>query len=268
MSPKILVVGCGITGAAVNRYITSMFPSLKPSYTFWEKGSSLGGRMYTNYQSSSSDALFKKAKELDYITPHCDMGAQYLTRSSVDAEALIYTLLTDAAVITPIVDNTIIDGMRPEHLIKTHFVAPHGLSSVIDFLSQGDNEKKTEFNYNTILESINVEFCEEKKRTVYSAVGRKSDQPVSEFFDTIILTVPAPQLLEIKGDVVDMFGNTFRSQLSTVRYSSRYNIYYCNCNHCNIYYYGTDYCTMYYYNIFYYDIYHYFLLWLQQSLSF
>lgn len=224
MSPKILVVGCGITGAAVNRYLTSMFPTLKPSYTFWEKSSSLGGRMMTNFQPSSSvvsSATQNRETQTEFLGPHCDMGAQYLTRSSDDAESLIYTLLADAGVIAPIGDNTIIDGMRPEHLVKTHFVAPNGLSSVISYLSIGSNEKNSVFQYDTTLESICVRYSDENKRNVFTAVGKKTQNNIEESFDSIILTLPAPQLLELTGDIVEMFGSTFRNQLNSVVYSSR-----------------------------------------------
>ena len=181
--------------------------------------------MITNFQAGTSDNSpvdCKKSRQLEFLVPHCDMGAQYLTRSSDDAETMIYKLLTDSGIITSIIDNTVIDGMRPEHLIKTHFVAPNGLSSVIDFLSVGSNGKKSDFQYDTTLEAINVKYCDESKRKVFSAVGRKSQSCVEETFDSIILTLPAPQLLELSGDVADMLGVTFRDQLSSVVYSSRY----------------------------------------------
>ena len=181
--------------------------------------------MITNYQAGASDNSpvdGEEKKQLEYLVPHCDMGAQYLTRSSDDAESMIYNLLANSGIITPIVDNTVIGGMRPEHLIKTHFVAPNGLSSVIDFLSVGSNEKKSDFQYDTTLEAINIKYCDEQKRKVFSAVGRKSQSCVEETFDSIILTLPAPQLLELDGDVVDMLGPTFRNQLRSVVYSSRY----------------------------------------------
>ena len=219
MSPKILIVGCGLTGAAVNRYITSLYPALKPSYTFWEKSSFLGGRMYSNYQPQSVPS---EGKDMEFLSPHCDMGAQYLTRSSDDAELLIYSLLKDAGVITPIVDNTVISGMRPEHLIKTHFVAPHGLSSVIDHLSKGSNSGvESKFRYDTTLQSIVVKQCDDTNSKVYSAIGLKSGVQVEDSFDTVILTLPTPQLLALEGDVKGMMGAQFREQLNAVVYSSR-----------------------------------------------
>lgn len=219
MSPKILIVGCGLTGAAVNRYITSMYPALKPSYTFWEKSSFLGGRMYSNYQSQSVPS---EGKEMEFLSPHCDMGAQYLTRSSDDAETLIYSLLKDAGVITPIVDNTVISGMRPEHLIKTHFVAPNGLSSVIDHLSKGSNNgADSQFCYDTTLHSIVVKECEDTNNKVYSAIGSKLGVQVEDSFDTVILTLPTPQLLALEGGMKEMMGEEFREQLNAVVYSSR-----------------------------------------------
>jgi renalase len=212
MSPKILVVGCGITGAAINRYITSMFPTLNPSYTFWEKSSALGGRMITN---------FKGIQNKDGYVPHANMGAQYLTRSTDDSENLIYSLLHDSKVITVLNDNNLIDGMRPEHLVKTHYIAPNGLSSVIDYLSKNDDHK---FHYDTTLESINTKYSSDKKKKYFVASGKNKEENVEEMFDTIILTVPTPQLLELKGEIIDIFGSTFKEQLQAVQYSSRYAV--------------------------------------------
>jgi predicted NAD/FAD-dependent oxidoreductase len=221
MSPKVLVVGCGITGSAVNRYLTTLFPALKPSYTFWEKSSGLGGRMITNYLEPAKIDN-KVSGELQYLAPHCDMGAQYLTRSSDNAESLIYSLLNDAGVIAPIMDNTAISGMRPEHLIKTHYVASKGLSSVIDYLSKGSNSDIASiFSYDTTLESITIKYCAETKCNIYAAVGSKLGSKVEDSFDTVILTLPAPQLLALEGDVVEILGSDFRNQLGNVVYSSR-----------------------------------------------
>lgn len=74
MSPKILVVGCGITGSAISRYIASIFPTLKPSFTFWDKNEACGGRMISNYQllPPASDATEKTVY-------HCDMGGERRT---------------------------------------------------------------------------------------------------------------------------------------------------------------------------------------------
>ena len=93
MSPRISVVGCGITGAAVNRYVTSMFPAMRPSYGIWEKSSSLGGRVITDYIECTTGGKPTES--------HCDIGAQYLTRSSDEAECFIHSLLIDAGVIKP-----------------------------------------------------------------------------------------------------------------------------------------------------------------------
>lgn len=177
--------------------------------------------MITNYlEAAKVDKNI--ASELQYLAPHCDMGAQYLTRSSDDAESFIYSLLNDAGVIAPILDNTAISGMRPEHLIKTHYVASNGLSSVIDYLSVGSNSDiASTFSYDTTLESITVEYCAEKKSNIYAAVGSKLGSKVEDSFDTVILTLPAPQLLSLKGDIISILGNDFRKQLEKVVYSSR-----------------------------------------------
>ena len=181
--------------------------------------------MYTNYLAKTSETAKNDnnlVSELQYLAPHCDMGAQYLTRSSEEAENLIYSLLNDAGVIAPIVDNTAISGMRPEHLVKTHYVASNGLSSVIDYLSRGSNSDiATSFSYDTTLESITVKYCAQKKSNIYAAVGSKLGSKVEDTFDTVILTLPVPQLLALEGDVNEMLGSDFRKQLEKVVYSSR-----------------------------------------------
>lgn len=172
--------------------------------------------MITNYLDSAPDRNGKHTES------HCDMGAQYLTRSSDEAESLIYSLLNDAGIIAPMVDNSVISGMRPEHATKTHYIAPNGLSSVVDYLSKGQvTDPPSVFCYDTALESITVKYCEELKSNVYSAVGSKLGSKVEESFDTIVLSLPTPQLLALEGDIVGMFGTKFREQLSSVVYSSR-----------------------------------------------
>ena len=177
--------------------------------------------MMTNFQLPPGEGIDDKKK--GYI-PHCDMGAQYLTRSSEESEELVYSLLNNAGVIVPMMDNTVIEGMRPEHIIKTHYIAPNGFSSVVDYLSRGNyGGSEHEFSYDTTLESIYVKYCEKTQKNVFTATGSKvlTYAPIEETFETIILTLPTPQLLELKGDIQGMYGADFIKQMSNVKYSSR-----------------------------------------------
>lgn len=142
--------------------------------------------------------------------------------------------------------------MRPEHLIKTHYIAPQGFSSVIDFLAKKKNnlnsikngdknhdkndDKENKFVFDVNLDSIDIKYNQELNRYTYNARGVKNSNSnnennsknnsndsniIEECFDTIILTIPSPQLLNLKGDIVNTFGNKFTSQLKNVVYSSR-----------------------------------------------
>ena len=137
--PKILVVGCGLTGAATYHFLTSANPYLRSSLEIWESNDQIGGRMSTDHHKG----LFSS----------CDLGAQYITEEGGDdydwpvkyndntttgsGYIDIFDMLKSNGMLTPIVDNNIVEGMRHDEQTKTHYIAPLGTASLIGKLTTG-----------------------------------------------------------------------------------------------------------------------------------
>ena len=217
--PRILIVGAGITGTAINHFLQKAFPTY--SCTIWERQSMSGGRMQTDNNDGMS---------------YVDMGAQYLNKFSNDEE--LYNELSSAGVLRPM--TAAIGGMReknslePERVLKTHFVSATGLSAITDYFS-----RNTEVMYDLSLESLSYEPFTPSTSTDSSsdprsrrikAVGWRNNMPlgrragpnvnfksdtassssattstsitkVEELFDCVVLTMPTPHVLAVTGDV-------------------------------------------------------------------
>ena len=138
--------------------------------------------------------------------------------------------------------------MREEHLVKTHFVAPRGLTSVVEYFNSdtttgsSSSSSRSSVQYDTSLRALS--FAADGRVT---AVGSRRSQPlgpragpaagtgegegegeVRDTFDAVVLAVPPPQLLALGGDVPTLLarpaapgGPPFSDQLRAVRFSSR-----------------------------------------------
>lgn len=217
--PKILIVGCGLTGAATYHYLCGLHPHLKSSIQIWEAASSIGGRMSTDrcLQSFSS----------------CDLGAQYITKNTEMFDDT-YHFLSSTNTLVKLRDNAVVDGMRPEHLVKTHFIAPQGTSSIVGSLAQGANlhlgKKLLSLNY----DSINRKVLATGVRRINTSGGWPANAASSnlfnitasstdathetEEFDAVVLGILAPQILSLEGNFLDSVDSvdTTEKKLSAV----------------------------------------------------
>ena len=116
LNPTILVVGGGLTGAAVGRALCRSLPS--ESVVVWEAANGIGGRFATERPTSGGA---------------CDTGAQYMTVTDdaavASANSGLYDELKADGTIAPLVGR--IQGGRAADGTGTNFVAPGGLSSVV-----------------------------------------------------------------------------------------------------------------------------------------
>ena len=100
-TPSILVVGAGLTGAAVSRALRRSLPA--ESIIVWEALGAVGGRMQTERVSVEGGALGL-----------ADTGAQYVTVTDDAAVATahdpLYNALLDAGILMPMVGR--IEGTR------------------------------------------------------------------------------------------------------------------------------------------------------------
>jgi hypothetical protein len=134
-------------------------------------------------------------------------------------------------------------------LVTTHFVAPRGLTSVVEYFNSdttgSSSSGSSSVQYDTSLRALS--FAADGRVT---AVGSRRSQPlgpragpaagtgegegegegeVRDTFDAVVLAVPPPQLLALGGDVPTLLarpaapgGPPFSDQLRAVRFSSRH----------------------------------------------
>ena len=140
------------------------------------------------------------------------MGAQYITRCLETSENIdkndVYKELLDASILTPF--RGIIEGSKHSHDDK-HYVAPKGMSSICrHFL----DHSKASVHFKRCLKSVSID---------NGQVLCRAESGVEEIFDGLILTLPAPQLLQLQGNLLlSRTATDIVSDLSTVQYSSRY----------------------------------------------
>jgi len=98
-----------------------------------------------------------------------------------------------------------------------HYVATTGSSSIVKhFLNKGDS---ADVKFSQTIETISLSE-DEKSWSVSTKEG------ITSRFDGIVLTMPVPQILQLKGDVRDLLNsrdlNDVKNKLEGVSYSSRY----------------------------------------------
>jgi predicted NAD/FAD-dependent oxidoreductase len=122
-TPSILVVGAGLTGAAVSRALRRSLPA--ESIIVWEALGAVGGRMQTERVSVEGGALGL-----------ADTGAQYVTVTDDAAVATahdpLYNALLDAGILTPMVGR--IEGTRSADGGGKNYIAPAGVAAIVEHL--------------------------------------------------------------------------------------------------------------------------------------
>ncbi|XP_038940436.1 renalase isoform X2 [Rattus norvegicus] len=192
---RVLVVGAGLTGslcaALLRKEITA------PLYlALWDKAGDIGGRMTTANSPHN---------------PRCtaDLGAQYITCTPHYAKKHqnFYEELLAHGILEPLTSP--IKGMEVKEG-ESNFVAPHGVSSIIKYYLK---ESGAEVFLRQCVTQINLR---DNKWEVSEDTGS------TQQFDLVILTMPAPQILGLQGDIVNLISERQRQQLASVSYSSRY----------------------------------------------
>eukprot|EP00900_Chrysochromulina_parva_P007123 jgi/Chrpa1/16411/Chrysochromulina_OHIO_Genome00020576-RA len=122
-TPSILVVGAGLTGAAVSRALRRSLPA--ESIIVWEALGAVGGRMQTERVSVEGGALGL-----------ADTGAQYVTVTDDAAVATahdpLYNALLDAGILMPMVGR--IEGTRSADGGGKNYIAPAGVAAIVEHL--------------------------------------------------------------------------------------------------------------------------------------
>ena len=203
--PKVLVVGCGLTGGGVFHYLKNLIPN--QFFTFYEKANSVAGRM----------------ARVSYKDAQCDVGAQYITKSSTEFDD-IYQNLINNNVLTEL--TFIVDGMKDEHKLKKHYMSIQGLASITESFLEPVNHL---IKYNTLLEELNILSTGEIQAISSRSTSNNRDLVIiTEIYDIVILTLPTTKITELKGNFRDYMSTSnndkpsFIDTIQAVKYSSRY----------------------------------------------
>ncbi|XP_072883463.1 renalase isoform X1 [Hemitrygon akajei] len=191
---RVLIIGAGLTGSLCATLLRRETMN-RLHVVVWEKAKGAGGRMCTTRSPHN---------------PNCtaDLGAQYITVTPYYAEKhqSFYEELLSHGILKPLLSR--VEGMTIKEEGIRNYVAPQGISSIVKYyLSDSDvlyNHHVTHIN----LKGGKLEVCHK--------FGP------SEVFDAVVLTIPAPQILQLQGDMKSFINESQRQKLETVRYSSRF----------------------------------------------
>lgn len=187
---RVLLVGGGVTNSLVSYFVRHVNGI---RLTCWEKARGVGGRFATKRTSHGE---------------RVDHGAQYLTRyMSTKEHDEIYGSLIENGIIRPFSMDQV-DQAHPKSLDKEHFVATTGTSSIPKhfFGVNGAVDLKT----GLFLKRLEMKNGEVEAETRCGLV---------ESFDYVLVSIPAPQLLD---DVEVTLSAQLKEKLAQVSYSSRY----------------------------------------------
>lgn len=196
MAPVIIVVGAGLVGSLTASNIMKYLQNF--TVKVWDKALGPGGRLSTSRSPTNNLCT-------------ADIGAQYF---SVSDEYLF----RNKQLINPLMTDKILEPLdaKIEGLIHTTkslklFVAPHGTSSIINYLLEPFPKRDVEYSKKVV--SI------DEKNDRFLLQTEAGDECLA---DGVVLTMPVPQLLEIKGSVQELI--RANKLLPKVKYSSRFVI--------------------------------------------
>uniref|UniRef100_A0A3Q2XIE8 Renalase, FAD dependent amine oxidase n=1 Tax=Hippocampus comes TaxID=109280 RepID=A0A3Q2XIE8_HIPCM len=178
MACRVLVVGAGLTGSLSACLLRRELKDKNVHIVVWDKARGVGGRMST-------------FRPPDPSCHSADLGAQYIsaTREYARSHHSFYTELLEEGILRPL--DCAVEGLRHKDG-STDYVAPLGMSSVVKHFLRHSGEPDL--------------FLEHQVSGLYRRgssweVHRK--QGDSQNFDSVLLTIPVPQILQLEGDLGD-----------------------------------------------------------------
>lgn len=192
---RVLIVGAGLTGSLCAALLRKE-ASCPLHLSVWDKAGDSGGRMTTASSAHNPQSTV-------------DLGAQYITCTPHFAKKhqSFYDELLAHGVLKPLTSP--IEGMVNKEG-DCNFVAPQGVSSIINHYLK---ESGADIYFRQCVTQINL-------RNDKWEVSKETGSP--EQFDIVVLTMPAPQILQLRGDIENLISECQRQQLESVSYSSRY----------------------------------------------
>jgi len=200
-SSRVLLVGGGLTSALTASMLAEKAPHLEVA--IWDKARGAGGRMATSRSPKNGNCTV-------------DLGAQYISATPhfQCMHGEIYSELVKNGVLVPM-DMAMVEGMhapRQGEEGTKHYVVPNGMSNLVKYFF-----KKS---------GVDVQF--NKRISEVTESGQqwlvKTECGSEDLFDMVLLTIPVPQLLALKGGirtVIDENPETL-TNLEAVSYSTRF----------------------------------------------
>lgn len=200
-SSRVLLVGGGLTSALTASMLAEKAPHLE--LAIWDKARGAGGRMATSRSPKNSNCTV-------------DLGAQYISATPhfQCMHGEIYTELVKNGVLVPM-DMGMVEGMhapRQGEEGTKHYVVPDGMSNLVKYFF-----KKS---------GVDVQF--NKRISEVTESGEqwlvKTECGSEDLFDMVLLTIPVPQLLALKGGIRNMIDENPETltNLEAVSYSTRF----------------------------------------------
>ena len=209
-APPILIIGGGLTGAAVGRALCRNMPV--DNIVVWEASEGIGGRFATERPTNGGA---------------CDTGAQYVTITDdlavAEENAALYDELLGKGTLAPMAGR--IEGTRAADGGGKNYVAPNGVSSIVSHLFSSCGLRPT-----CARSAVSL------RRGKLAAGGgwevRAADGH-TQVFSGVVLTQPVPEMLSLldsgeggewlDAPVADDISERLkRSDLTSLQYSSRY----------------------------------------------
>ncbi|XP_013784782.1 renalase-like isoform X1 [Limulus polyphemus] len=205
--PRLLIVGSGVTGALTASLVRQERKDLE--IVVWDKAKGAGGRMSTSRSPTSPSCI-------------ADLGAQYLTATPdyVRSHAQFYEDLIESELLQPMISK--FEGMKKVASGTLNFVTPNGSGSLVKYYL---NKSGAEVHFEHEVESI--QRSEKSHWLVTTSSG------ASEKFEAVVMTVPVPQLFQLKGAVPELLAQSpeITEKLKNIFFSSRYalGLFYDDC---------------------------------------
>lgn len=189
---RVLLIGCGLTSTITAYLLRTRIPNVH--ITLWDKARGPGGR--TSVRRGPNGTFV-------------DLGAQFISTdsSTLSKYSEIYEQLVASKVLTPM--KCKVEGLSQSR-DKQHFVAPDGANSLVKYFLNNANVDCVKF---------------ERRVSAITPTGAVTSVCGSEeHFDLIIVTAPAPQILQMDCSIPQQT----RDELEKVAYSTRFtfNMFY------------------------------------------
>lgn len=200
---SVLIIGGGLTGSLC----ASQLGSLASSSALWEKSTNTG-RISDSKPRRDGPAVHSCA---------VDLGAQYFSSSAYAAPALAE--LRAAGVLAPL-NASEMRGVASRHAGGEHFVAPAGASSIVRFFRARAAAAGVVVRERAQLVSLDAvrESDAQGARLLWRAEDANG---VVALARAVVLSIPAPQVLALRGAALERALAPHRSSLEAVRYSAR-----------------------------------------------